>query len=79
MDPKVVVSTIGETVAQATAAPETAEEKNIPETKQGSSADRTRLLTNLFSGYNKKVNPDSVVLKFGISLIDFNVVCLQLV
>jgi nicotinic acetylcholine receptor len=67
MDPKVVTTTVGEAVA---ASPE----KPAPKiTKQGSAADRHRLLSDLFTGYNKKINPDNVKLNFGVSLIDFHV------
>jgi len=41
--------------------------------KQGNVEGRTRLLKELFEGYNKKVNPDSIKLRFGVNLIDFSV------
>lgn len=41
--------------------------------KQGTVEDRTKLLEHLTKGYNKKVNPDDIVLKFGVNLIDFHV------
>jgi len=40
---------------------------------QGSEQDRTRLLADILTKYNKKVNPDNVKLDFGVNLIDFRV------
>lgn len=47
--------------------------KKLSTSPQGSTADRTRLLSTLFTDYNKKINPDNVLLKFGVTLIDFHV------
>jgi len=40
---------------------------------QGTTADRTRLMNDLFKVYNKRVNPDDIKLKFGATLLDFRV------
>jgi len=40
---------------------------------QGTTADRTRLVTDLFKDYNKRVNPDDVKLVFGATLLDLHV------
>lgn len=85
MDPKVIASAIenpagqvaaDQVVADQAAAP--AEDEKLSTSNQGTAADRTRLLSTLFTGYNKKVNPDNVVLKFGVTLIDFHVVSIKL-
>jgi len=49
------------------------EEKAENKTNQGTEPDRTRLLNDLLSKYNKGVNPDNVKLDFGLCLIDFHV------
>lgn len=46
------------------------------QTPQGTEPDRTRLLTDILTKYNKRVNPDDVKLDFGVNLIDFRVVSL---
>lgn len=43
-------------------------------TNQGSEPDRTRLMQDILTSYNKGVNPDNVKLDFGVNLIDFRVV-----
>ncbi|CAL8142889.1 unnamed protein product [Orchesella dallaii] len=40
---------------------------------QGNVIDRTRLVADLLTGYNKGVNPDAVPVQFGINLLDFTV------
>jgi len=42
-------------------------------TGQGTEPDRTRLLNDLLTKYNKGVNPDNIKLDFGMNLIDFHV------
>jgi len=57
-----------------TEATATVEEAKPRTTKsQGTAADRTRLVTELFKTYNKKINPDDVKLEFGVNLVDFHV------
>ncbi|ODN01934.1 Acetylcholine receptor subunit alpha-L1 [Orchesella cincta] len=55
-----------------------AEAEDLTETlkaslSQGNVDDRTRLVADLMSGYNKGVNPDDVAVQFGINLLDFTV------
>jgi len=57
----------------ASSAPSEATPKKVGKS-QGTVDDRTRLLSALFTGYNKNVNPDKIKLEVGISLIDFNVI-----
>jgi len=44
-----------------------------PIKSQGTVADRTKLVNDLFKEYNKGVNPDDINLKFGVTLIDLHV------
>jgi len=41
--------------------------------KQGSEPDRTRLVADLLKEYDSRINPDDIKLKFGVTLLDFNV------
>jgi len=59
--------------ADEAAAPSPPETEKLVTSKQGTAADRTKLLSTLFSGYDKRINPDKILLKFGISLINFHV------
>jgi len=40
---------------------------------QGTQEDRTRLMADLLTKYNKRVNPDNVKVAFGVNLLDFRV------
>jgi nicotinic acetylcholine receptor len=53
----------------------TTEETSTPrkERSQGTVADRTKLVTDLFKDYDRKVNPDDIKLKFGLTLMDLHV------
>jgi len=61
-----VTTTKAPAISGTTAAP-------ISTATQGTVEDRTRLVGTLFKDYNKKVNPDDIKLKFGVSLIDFHI------
>jgi hypothetical protein len=49
----------------------------VPETRkftqQGTEKDRSKLMRDILTKYNKGVNPDDVKLEFGVNLIDFRV------
>ncbi|ODM89456.1 Acetylcholine receptor subunit beta-like 1 [Orchesella cincta] len=39
----------------------------------GTLEDRTKLVAKLFKDYDKKINPDNITVKFGVSLINFHI------
>jgi len=76
LDPETVVKAIEEAVpTEAVGTTEATVEETTPKKakSQGTTDDRTRLVTNLFKNYNKRVNPDNVKVEFSLTLLDFHV------
>jgi len=67
------ISTILENALEATENEIVTEAPARERTPQGTEPDRTRLLNDILTKYNKRVNPDDVKLDFGVNLIDFRV------
>jgi len=71
--PESVSDNLSAPVAEDAVSTATEQLSQFKTSAQGTVEDRTKLVDKLFKDYNNKVNPDSVKVKFGVSLIDFHI------